>query len=140
MIVFSTFQRVAQRLTPLAATALRIALGWVFLRHGLVKLHMGLGGVAGFLGGLGFPVPQAWAVVLIVVETFGAACVITGLLTRFWAACFAVEMVVAITRAILPRGGAFELEGVLLAGALALVCLGDGWIALGQLHTKKHAD
>jgi len=140
MSVFSTFPRLAQRLTPLAATVLRIAVGGVFLRHGLAKLHMGIGGVAGFLGGLGFPVPQAWAVVLIVAETFGAACVILGLLTRFWAACFAVEMVVAITRAILPAGRGFELEGLLLAGALALVALGDGWIALGQLHTRKPKD
>jgi len=140
MIGYSSFERAAQRLTPLAATALRIALGWVFLRHGLTKLHMGLGGVGGFLGSLGFPLPQAWAGILITVETFGAACVIAWLLTRFWAACFVVEMVVAITRAILPTGRGFELEGMLLAGALALVFLGDGWLALGQLIGKKSGD
>ncbi|HTT67516.1 MAG TPA: DoxX family protein [Gemmatimonadales bacterium] len=140
MIGFSSFERAAQRLTPLAATALRIALGWIFLRHGLMKIHMGVGGVTGFLAGLGFPVARAWAVVLIVLETFGAACVVAGLLTRFWAACFAVEMVVAITRAILPTGRAFELEGLLFAGALALVFLGDGWLALGQLIGGRKAD
>ena len=137
MMGYASFERGAQRLTPLAATVLRIAVGAVFLRHGLTKIHMGVGGVGGFLHGLGFPLAQAWAVVLIVVETFGAACLVAGILTRFWAACLAVDMVVAITRAILPTGRAFELEGVLLAGALALVALGDGWLALGPLLGKK---
>ncbi len=139
MIGYSSFERGAQRLAPLASTVLRIAVGWVFLRHGLMKIHMGVGGVGGFLHGLGFPVAQAWAVVLIVVETFGAACLVVGLLTRFWAACLVVDMVVAITRAILPTGRPFELEGLLLAGALALVVLGDGWLALGSLLGKKSA-
>jgi len=140
MIGYATFERGAQRLSPLAATLLRIAVGWVFLRHGLMKLHMGLPAVAGFLHGLGFPVAQVFAVIVIAVETFGAACVIAGLLTRFWAACMAIEMVVAITRALLPAGRPFELEALLLAGALALVTLGDGWVALGQLLGRKSAE
>ena len=38
----------------------------------------------------------------------------------------AVEMVVAIFAVKLPRGGNIELEGLLLAGAITLVALGDG--------------
>ena len=134
MIGYATFERGAQRLAPFAATVLRVAVGWVFLRHGLMKIHWGVPGVAGFLHTLGFPVwPTAWAVALIAIETFGAACVIAGLLTRFWALCLAVDMVLAITRAQMPAGHPWELEGLLLAGALALLLLGDGKLALGGL-------
>ncbi|HXY69460.1 MAG TPA: DoxX family protein [Gemmatimonadales bacterium] len=137
MTLFSSFERTAQRLSPLAATVLRVALAWVFLRHGLMKLHMGLSGVAGFLHSLGFPLAGVCAVLLIIAETFGAACVAVGLLTRFFAACLALDMILAIWRALLPSGRPFELEGMLLAGALALVFLGDGWLALGSLIGKK---
>lgn len=121
------------RLAPYASLPLRIAVGWVFLRHGSMKLHMGVGGVAGFLGHLGFPVPAVWAVILIGVETIGAGCVVLGLFTRFWAACLAVDMIVAISLAVLPSHHAPELEGLLLAGALALALLGDGPVSVGAL-------
>jgi putative oxidoreductase len=134
---FALLGRLAGRLSPLASLFLRLAVGWVFLRHGIMKLHMGVGAVAGFLGHLGFPVPHAWAVVLMVVETVGAGCVVLGLWTRFWAACLAVDMIMAIWLAVLPTGHAPELEGLLLAGALALVGLGDGPVAVGRLLRSK---
>jgi len=135
----ATLDRWSGRLAPYASLPLRVAVGWVFLRHGAMKVGMGVTGVAGFLGHLGFPVAPFWAVVLIGAETLGAACVVLGLWTRFFAACLAVDMIVAITRAILPSGRAFELEGLLLAGSLALVALGDGPLAVGALlRRKKH--
>lgn len=113
-------------LAPYAAFFLRLAVGGVFLRHGLVKFHSGIPAVAGFLHGAGVPFASIWAVVIIAVETVGAACVLLGIFTRFWAACMAVEMVVAIVAVKFPQRGNIELEGLLLAGALALVALGDG--------------
>lgn len=127
----------ADRLTPLASLFLRLAVGLVFINHGLMKLHMGIPGVAGFLGHLGFPVPELFAAVLIVVETLGAACLVIGLLTRFWATCMAVEMVVAILLAVLPAHRSPELEGLLLAGALAIVALGAGPVSLDRLFPGK---
>ncbi len=127
----------AQRLSPFASLFLRLAVGLVFLHHGLAKLLGGVAGVAGFLGRLGIPLPMVAAVVVIVVETFGAACVVLGLLTRLWALCMAIEMVVAILIAVLPSGRTPELEGLLLAGALALLVLGDGPLALGALVHRK---
>src|SRR2546422_9100960 len=76
--------------------------------------------------GVGLPFATVWAVVLIAVETVGAACILLGIFTRFWAACMAVEMVVAILAVKVPQAGNFELEGLLLAGAITLVALGDG--------------
>src|SRR6266516_4436000 len=55
-----------------------------------------------------------------------AVCVLLGLFTRIWAVCMAIEMVVAILAVQLPRGGNFELEGLLFAGAITLFALGDG--------------
>jgi len=114
------------QLAPYAAFFMRLAVGAVFLRHGITKFHSGVPAVAGFLHGVGVPFASVGAVIIIAVETVGAACVLLGIFTRFWAACMAVEMVVAILAAKLPQGGNIELEGLLLAGAITLVALGDG--------------
>src|SRR5205823_12535582 len=79
-----------------------------------------------FLHTIGAPCATIGAVILIVVETIGAVCVLLGLFTRIWAVCMAIEMVVAILAVQLPRGGNFELEGLLFAGAITLFALGDG--------------
>ncbi len=118
------------RLSPYAAFFMRLAVGGVFLRHGIVKVSNGVPAVAGFLHGVGVPFATLWAVVLIAVETVGAACVLLGIFTRFWAACMAVEMVVAILAVQVPRGSPFELESLLLAGAITLVALGDGPLSI----------
>ncbi|HMA44853.1 MAG TPA: DoxX family protein [Gemmatimonadales bacterium] len=114
-----------------AALLLRLAVGGVFLRHGITKVEGGIPALTGFLHGLGFPFANIWAVVLIVVETVGAGFVLLGVLTRAWAVCFVVEMIVAILRVQIPAGRNFELEALLLAGAASLVALGDGPLALG---------
>jgi putative oxidoreductase len=125
-------------LAPYAAFFMRLAVGLVFLNHGIAKYHMGVSGVAGFLHGLGVPFSSLFAVYLIVVETIGAACVILGIFTRAWAAAMALNMVVAILVAILPNGGKFELEALLFAGSVTLVALGDGPLSLA-VRFKKHS-
>jgi putative oxidoreductase len=114
------------RLAPYAAFFMRLAVGGVFLRHGLVKVHNGIPAVAAFLHGIGVPLASVAAVVVLAVETVGAICVVLGVFTRFWAACMVVEMLVAILAVQVPRGASFELETLLLAGAVTLVALGDG--------------
>jgi putative oxidoreductase len=119
------------QLTPYAAFFMRLAVGLVFLQHGWHKFHVqGLGGVATFLHGIGFPFATLFALILIVIETIGAICVVLGIFTRIWAALMAVEMLVAILAVQLPRGGGFEVEGLLFAGAVTLVALGDGPLSL----------
>ena len=113
-------------LAPYAAFFMRLAVGGVFLRHGIAKFQDGMPALAGFLHSIHVPFASIFAVVLIAVETVGAACVLLGIFTRFWAACMAVEMVVAILAVKVPQRGNFELEGLLLAGAITLVALGDG--------------
>jgi uncharacterized membrane protein YphA (DoxX/SURF4 family) len=114
------------RLAPYAAFFMRLAVGGVFLRHGVTKFQSGIPAVAGFLHGIGVPFSTVFAVVIIAVETIGATCVLLGIFTRLWAACMACEMVVAIVAVLLPQGRNLELEGLLFAGAITLVALGDG--------------
>lgn len=113
-------------LTPYAAFIMRLAVGGVFLLHGIGKFGRGIGATAGFLSSHHIPFATIFAVILITVETVGAICVLLGILTRAWAAMMAVVMVVAILAVKLPGHQNFELEGLLLAGAVTLVALGDG--------------
>jgi len=124
-------------LAPYAAFFMRLAVGAVFLNHGIAKYHTGVSGVAGFLHSLGLPFASLFAVYLIVVETVGAICVILGIFTRAWATAMAVNMVVAIALAILPHGGKFELEALLLAGSVTLMALGDGPLSLAVRFKKS---
>lgn len=121
------------RFAPYAAFVMRLAVGGVFLRHGWQKLfEWGLAGTANFLHtqvGLPFAFPAA--VVLTTVETLGAACVILGIFTRYWALCLAIDMAVAIFAFLLPHRSSFELEAMLFAGAITLVTLGDGPLSIG---------
>jgi uncharacterized membrane protein YphA (DoxX/SURF4 family) len=122
------------RLAPYAAFFMRLAVGGVFLRHGITKYHTGVAGVAGFLhtdpAMQWIPFPTALAVYLIVVETIGAVCVLLGIFTRFWATCMAVNMLVAIFTVQLRHGTPFELEALLLAGSVTLMALGDGPLSI----------
>jgi putative oxidoreductase len=119
------------RFAPYAAVPLRLAVGGVFLHHGILRFQSGVPATATFLHGLGFPFAMAWAVILVVVETIGAGCVVLGVWTRVWATALAVVMVLAIALVKIPSGLDVELEVTLLAGALSLVALGDGPLALG---------
>jgi putative oxidoreductase len=104
--------------------------GGVFLRHGIMKFQNGIGATAGFLAAHHIPFSTLFAVILITIETVGALCVLLGILTRAWATAVAVVMVVAIIAVKLAGHQSFELEALLLAGALTLVALGDGPLSI----------
>jgi putative oxidoreductase len=123
-------------LSPYAAFIMRLAVGGVFLSHGITKYQNGIPAVAGFLHGLGVPFSSVVAVYLIAVETVGAACVMLGIFTRAWATAMAANMAMAIALAILPRHGPFELEALLLAGSVTLVALGDGPLSIAVRFKK----
>jgi putative oxidoreductase len=115
-----------------AAVPLRLAVGGVFLHHGIMRLQLGLAGTAAYLHSVGVPFANIFAVILIGVEVVGGALMILGILTRIWGLCFVVEMAAAIVRVKLPGHLNFELQALLLAGAASLVALGDGPLALGM--------
>lgn len=117
-------------LTPYAAFFMRLAVGGVFLLHGIGKFQRGIGATAAFLSAHSIPFATIFALILITIETVGAVCVLLGILTRAWATAMAVVMVVAIVAVKLPGGQNFELEALLLAGAVTLVALGDGPLSI----------
>ena len=137
MTPYARFEAACQRLSPYASLFLRIGIGWVFLRHGVGKVQGGVEGVSTFFRGAGIPLPAISAVIVMTVETVGAAFVVLGLFTRFWAACMVIEMAVAIAATSLPSHRGFELEGLLLTGALALVGLGSGPLSLDAVLKRK---
>ena len=109
-------------LTPYAAFFMRLAVGGVFLLHGLDRIQGGIPRLS-----------MATLVVLVVllVETVGAVCVLLGMWTRFWATAIAVLMAVKILADKLPHHANFELEALLLAGSVTLMALGDGPLSIG---------
>lgn len=123
-------------LTPYAAFFMRLAVGGVFLNHGITKFQNGIGATANMLANVGFPFATIFAVILITIETAGAMCVLLGILTRAWATAMAVVMTVAILAVRLPGGRNFELEALLLAGAVTLVALGDGPLSIAVKFKK----
>jgi putative oxidoreductase len=111
-------------------TVLRFIVGVVFLAHGWQKVHMGVHGVAGFLGMMGIPVPTISAAVLITVELLGGIALILGLGTRWVAMLLAFDMVVAILAVHLKNGffmpQGYEYALTLLAASISLGLTGGG--------------
>lgn len=117
-----------------ASIPLRLGLGVIFFVHGAQKLFgwfggSGLEGTAQTLGSLGLVPGNFWAVVVALLETFGGAALLLGLLTRWVALALALEMAVALVLVHLPAGfaatqGGVEFPLALLAGLVALACLG----------------
>lgn len=110
------------RLAPYAAFFMRLAVGGVFLSRGLDRIQSGIPSVS--FGTL-------FVLIVIAIETVGAVCVLLGMWTRLWATAMAVLMAVTILADKLPHHANFELEALLLAGAVTLVALGDGPLSIG---------
>ena len=116
-------------LAPYAAFFMRLAVGGVFLSRGLDRIQSGIPNLS--LGSL-------LILLVIAIETVGAVCVLLGMWTRFWATAMAVFMAVTILASKLPHHANFELEALLLAGAVTLMALGDGPLSIG-IRFKKTA-
>ena len=112
----------------LGLAVLRIATGAVFLDHGYQKMFkMGIGGVTGFFGQIGVPLPNVMATLITLLEVFGAIAIIVGFLTRPLALVFVLDMLGAILLVQLKNGfSKFELEFLLLGASVALFLAGAG--------------
>ena len=109
-------------LTPYAAFFMRLAVGGVFLIRGIDRIQGGIPNLS--LGSF-------LVLLVIAIETVGAVCVLLGIWTRMWATAMAVFMAVTIVARKLPHHANFELEALLLAGAVTLMALGDGPLSIG---------
>jgi putative oxidoreductase len=114
---------------------LRVALGVVFLTHGLFKpLVLTFAGTAAFFESFGFP---GWTVYpVFLAEVIGGLALIAGQGTR-WAAAALIPVVLGAFRVHGPNGwyfgapnGGWEYLAVLIAGLVAVILLGPGAFAL----------
>jgi len=123
------------RTAPYAALLLRLALGVMFLAHGLTKLLVFTpAGTAKFFESIGFAGWMAYPVIAF--EVLGGLMLILGIVPRWVAAVAVVQLFVASTVHFgngwgfaSPNGG-WEYPIFLVFAAAALALLGDGAFAL----------
>lgn len=121
---------------PYAALLLRLALGTMFLAHGLTKLLVFTpAGTVKFFASLGFPGFLAYPVIAF--EVIGGIMLVLGILPRWVAGLAAVELLVASTvhwpngwQFAAPNGGGWEYPVFLGVAAAALALLGSGAYAI----------
>jgi len=107
---------------------MRLALGAIMIAHGYKKVFGGFHGHQQFVASLGIP---AWMAYLSTgTEFFGGIAIVLGLLTRFVALAFLIEMAVVIVKVHWRNGltaqGGYEFPLALATIAFALICYGGG--------------
>ena len=128
----------AARAVDLAPFVLRVSLGLIFLLHGYQKLQTGVTGVGGFLAGLGFPAPEAFAILLIAAEIVGGILLILGLFTHWAAKLLAFVALVALLTVHVRNGfflasNGYEYILLIFAASLSLMVTGPGKWSLDRL-------
>lgn len=127
-------------LVNIAVLVLRIAVGIIFLGHGMQKLFGafdggGINGVSGMLKGLGFTAPLFWAWIVAIAEGLGGLFLLLGVIPRVSAGLIAIVMLVAIVKVHGPKGffmaqGGFEYQFLILMTCIALMFTGGGKFSL----------
>lgn len=136
------------RTAPYAATALRVALGILFLAHAGLKFFVFTpAGTAQFFASLGLPGPLAYLVIL--VETLGGLALIAGVYSRLVALALVPVLLGAIVTVHGPAGffftnpnGGWEFLALWIVGLVSVALLGDGAYAFrpttaAALHTTR---
>ena len=124
------------RTAPYAATALRVALGILFLAHAGLKVFVFTpAGTAQFFGSLGLPAALAYLV--IAAEILGGLALVAGVYSRVAALALVPVLVGAIVTVHGPAGffftnpnGGWEFLALWIVGLVAVALLGDGAFAL----------
>lgn len=136
-------------------TILRLALGVVFLAHGLPKLLPVFGGspaeTAAMFEASGLQPALLLVLIVGVIELFGGAAIILGVWTRFAAILLAINMGVAIWKIHLPHGfflnlslepgvgHGYEFAMVLLGGLVCLLLNGPGVVSIDGYRARTGA-
>lgn len=118
-----------------ALIIMRVILGFLFLAHGIAKLQMGVGNVAGWFQSIGIPGFMAYGVTAI--ELIGGAMLIVGLFTRYVSILLIAVLVGAVLTAKLSAGllgngqsAGYELDLAFIVIALYLAVAGRTGLSL----------
>jgi putative oxidoreductase len=137
-----TYRFANEKQMEIGFTVLRIATGLVFAAHGYQKwFGMGIGGTSGFFGSVGIPLPEIAAMLVATLEFGGGIALALGILTRFIAAAFIIDMLGAIhfvhwkNGFFLPTG--IEFVGMLMISSLALALGGPGAFAVDRMFGNR---
>lgn len=123
--------------------AARVVLGVVLFAHGFQKVFTyGFAGVTASFAKMGVPVPPVSAAYATVVELVGGTLLVFGAGTTVVAVLVALDMLGASLTtgsyaAVLVSEHGFELEGAILAGALALLASGPGRFSVDHLLLRR---
>ncbi|MFC0269679.1 DoxX family protein [Kushneria aurantia] len=131
----------------LAALALRLPVGLIFMAHGSQKLFglfggHGLAGTAQWMASVGIEPGYPLALAAGSAEFFGGLALLLGLLVRPAAALLAFTMLVAIFSVHLPNGlfisnNGYEYALSLLAVSVSLIFSGAGRLSLDRLLAQR---
>ncbi|QHC66395.1 DoxX family protein [Rathayibacter oskolensis] len=126
---------------------LRLAVGGLFVGHGLQKLRgsfggPGLDGTQQMMESLEMHPPRRNAVAAAVTETAGGAALALGAATPLAAAGLIATMVTAVRKVhwsngLWNAGGGWEFNGLLVAASAAIVADGPGALSFDALLGKK---
>ena len=112
--------------------------------HGVAKLFRGLApAVADGFASMGFPIPEALAYGLGIVQLVGGAALAVGLLTRPMALLFAIEMFFSVMLhypngyTFAAPGGGYEFPLIMLLVYVAIFFRGAGRCALDRMIGKE---
>lgn len=130
----------------LGTTLLRVAVGGLFVGHGLQKLNGSFGGpglekATAMMGSLGLHPARRNAVLASATETVGGAALVLGAATPLAAAGLVASMVTAVRTVHLKNGvwnsgGGYEYNGVLIA-SLGAIAAGPGHASFDALFGKS---
>jgi len=136
-------QRIASTHAGLAALALRIPIGIIFVAHGAQKLFgafggYGLEGTGKWMASIGLEPGYLMALMAGSAEFFGGIALLIGLLVRPAAAMLAITMLVAIFSVHFANGlfisnKGYEFGLALLAVSVALAINGAGTLSIDRL-------
>jgi putative oxidoreductase len=130
---------------PYGPLALRLAVGAVFVAHGLQKLlgiwgGPGISGTVHMVERLGFGYAYPLAILLILTEVAGGGLLVIGWATRWASLALAIGMALAIWKVHYPNGFFAMEHNIVLIGALVcLMLMGPGALSVDE-HTSQSAE
>jgi len=127
-------------LIDIAVLILRLAVGVIFVAHGMQKLFGafgggGIDGLAKLLENIGLAAPVFWAWVAAIAEGAGGLFLLLGVVPRISAGMILIVMTVAIVKVhgsngFFLRDGGFEYPFLILMNCATLMLIGSGKFSL----------